>query len=122
MSVSPMGSIIRNFSLFTEFCLVVFIAFGLAIAGNCGWMISHWEHQITSSDVVQLKNDGMVVSVVYDVVILGIVLWIGRIRGWSLKTFGTRVTWKLTGPGVLLFLAFQAAARLVHFRAPGRAH
>src|SRR6185295_17056765 len=41
--------------------------------------------------------------VVYEIVILAILFWIGRIRGWSFATFGLRVSWKLTGAGCLLF-------------------
>src|SRR5262245_44727734 len=33
-------------------------------------------------------------------------VWIGRIRGWSLATFGLRPSWRWTGAGVLLFFAF----------------
>jgi len=41
-------------------------------------------------------------------------MWIGRIRGWSLATFGMRISWKSTGVGVLLFFAFQLVIHLIH--------
>jgi membrane protease YdiL (CAAX protease family) len=47
--------------------------------------------------------------VIYEILILAIMFWIGRIRGWSFATFGLRVSWKLTGAGFLLFaLTFVA--------------
>ena len=34
---------------------------------------------------------------------LAFALWVGRIRGWSLATLGSRISWKGTAAGVLLF-------------------
>jgi membrane protease YdiL (CAAX protease family) len=36
--------------------------------------------------------------------VLAFALWIGHIRGWSLASFGARVSWKGTGAGLLLFI------------------
>jgi membrane protease YdiL (CAAX protease family) len=54
---------------------------------------------------MRLNNAGMVQAVVLETVTLGLVLWVGRIRGWSLTTFGFRLSWKEVGAGALLFLA-----------------
>ncbi len=107
-----MKSIIRNLSAPTEFCLVIFICFGLTIFANSIWIIRHVSHvPLTPSNVVRLNNDGIVVSMILELLTLGIALLIGRIRGWSLTTFGLRPSWKWTGVGALLFFAFVLAQR-----------
>lgn len=112
-----MKSIIRGLSVPTEFFLVVFICFGLTIMANVMWLI----HNISPSHVspmpansaVHLNNDGIIVSVVLESLTLGLALWIGSIRGWSLTTFGFRPTCKRTGAGVGLFIAFFCIQRLL---------
>ena len=110
-----MKSIIRNLSLPTEFCLVIFICFGLTIAANLRW-ISHHVSPVPptpANSVIRLNNDDIVVAVVLKVVTLSAVLWIGSIRGWSLATFGFRLSWKWTGAGALLFVAFLLVQHLL---------
>ena len=41
---------------------------------------------------------------IIELILLSIVLWIGRIRGWSLATFGFKISWKSTAGGLLLFV------------------
>ena len=103
-----MKSIIRNLSAPTEFCLLIFICFGLTIFANSVWIVRYLSHvpATPSNSVVRLNNDGIVVSVILELLTLGIALLIGRIRGWSLTTFGLRPSWKWTGVGALLFLPF----------------
>jgi hypothetical protein len=125
------ASFIRNLSAPTEFCLILFLCFGLTIAASCIWAINHLSHRpqahaasVTHSkpgnkNVINLENGNVIFSAVCDLIILGIVLWIGKIRGWSLASFGTRISWKGTGLGVLLFLAFQLATSLVRLLMTG---
>ena len=124
-----MKSFIRNLSLPTEFCLVLFICFGLSIAASLIWIINHVGQASQShagsivhpgnKDVIQLKDGDVVFSVVLQMITLGTTLWLGRIRGWSLATFGLRVSWKWTGAGVLLFFALQLVNHLGHFLLTG---
>ena len=124
-----MKSFIRNLSLPTEFCLVLFICFGLSIAASLIWIINHVVQAPQThagsivhpgnKDVIQIKNGDIVFSVVLQMITLGITLWLGRIRGWSLATFGLRVSWKWTGAGVLLFFALQLVNHLVQFLMTG---
>jgi membrane protease YdiL (CAAX protease family) len=103
---------------------VLFICFGLSIAVSLIWVINHAAQMSPvhagsivppgNKDVIHLKNDGVIFSVVIQFITLGIALLIGRIRGWSLASFGLRVSWKWTGVGVLLFFAFQLVIHLVH--------
>jgi len=110
-------SIIRSLSAPTEFCLLICICFGLTITANSLWIIrhisvSHLPSALTNS-VVHLKNDGIVVSVILELLTLGIALLIGRVRGWSLRTFGLRPSWKWMGAGCLLFAAFLVIQRVI---------
>ena len=114
-----MKAIIRKLPAPVEFALILAVCFGLSIAASVIWLIHHGHlptvqthpsaiSQTPNKDVVHLRNDGIVVSAVMELITLGIALWIGRVRGWSLRTFGLRISWKWTGVGVLLFSAQQA--------------
>jgi hypothetical protein len=101
-------TIIRGFSAPTEFLLVVFICFGLTIVQTSAWIIHNIgaAHAPASVETRPLQNDGIIFLAVMEVVTLAIALGLGRIRGWSLATFGFRLSWKWIGAGVLLFAAF----------------
>ena len=125
-----MKAIIRNLSSPGEFLLIIAVCFGLSITASVIWLIhhGHWPALQThpsfgspspNKDVVHLRNDDIVVSAVMELITLGIALWIGRIRGWSLATFGLRVSWKWTGVGVVLFLAEQPVNHLARLLATG---
>ncbi len=113
----------------TEFLLILTICFGLSIAASLIWIINHASPaplahaggvgHSNNKDVIHLTNDGVVTSVVLELITLGIALWIGRIRGWSLGTFGLRVSWQWTGIGILLFLANYLVNNLIHFLMTG---
>jgi membrane protease YdiL (CAAX protease family) len=107
--------LIRKLSAPTEFCLVIFICFGLTIFANSVWIVRHLSHVplTPTNSVVRLNNDGIIVSVILELLTLGIVLLIGRIRGWSLTTFGLQPSWNWTGAGVLLFFAFLLVQRIL---------
>jgi len=92
-------------------CLVFVICFGLSIAHSV-WVVAGWLMSVPSRQVDGGAGALMFV-VVHEVLALAVVLWIGRIRGWSPKTFGLRVSLKLTGAGVLLALCVALVAGLV---------
>ena len=113
---------IRRISAPTEFCLVIFVCFGLTIWATARWLIRQFSPGIPtpaptapSSTAVHLNNDDAIFLLVLKLVTLGIVLWIGRIRGWSLASFGFKPRWKSTAGGVLLFIAFLAIQRVLGF-------
>jgi hypothetical protein len=106
-------SIIRSFSVPTEFCLVIFIGFGITIVGTLAWMINHLGATAPTPAAMRLNNDSIIEGVVFRGVTLSLVLWMGHIRGWSLATFGLRPSWKWTGVGVLLFLANGLLGRVL---------
>ena len=88
---------IRNLPAPAEFCLVLLIGFGL------GFVLQFWaiafRHPVSISDRHVLPDLGL------DILYLGVILWIGRVRGWSIATFGWRISWKGTAGGILLFIA-----------------
>ena len=91
------------------------IGFGLAIVANAVGIVRQVSaHPVTSThNNIGLTNSGIVTAVVFQLCALGIILWIGRIRGWSLKNFGLRPSWRLTAAGVLLFFAFGLVGRVI---------
>ncbi len=91
-----MKSFIRSLSAPAEFCLVLTIGFGLGLVSQIR-AIAH-SHPILMSDRTVLHASGL------DLLCLCIILWIGRIRGWSIATFGWRISWKGTAAGILLFI------------------
>jgi membrane protease YdiL (CAAX protease family) len=93
------GSFIRNLPAPAEFCLVLFIGFGLYIAGSI-WMV-------IKSGRIEINNAGCCVILIGELLLLPTVLWIGKIRGWSPATFGFLASWKGTAAGVLLFIVAQ---------------
>jgi len=69
-------------------------------------------------------TNGLVLWVVImQLLVMAFAFWVGRIRGWSLATFGSRLSWKETGAGVLLFigttLAILFCVVLTNVIAPG---
>ena len=50
------------------------------------------------------SNLGLAAGIIGELVILAAVLAIGKLRGWSLTTFGSRISWPGTGAAILLFV------------------
>jgi len=107
-------STIRNFSVPTEVCLVLFICFGLAILNNTVWLFEHlWlaSGAYPAIETRHIQDDDLIFLAVFEVIASAIALWIGHIRGWSLATLGLRSSWKWTGVGLLVFVAFLLIQR-----------
>ncbi|MDR3460085.1 MAG: CPBP family intramembrane metalloprotease [Verrucomicrobiae bacterium] len=100
-----MKAFIRSLPAPAEFVLVLLLGFGLGIAFQA-WAITH-QAMIVATDSL------MTWDTVLKLVELGAILWIGRIRGWSVATFGWRISWKGTAGGILLFIVVTLAKILV---------
>jgi membrane protease YdiL (CAAX protease family) len=85
----------------------MFIAFGLPILGQILKLVQSGQVQVKA--VRALSNEKLVVGTIIELVVLAAVLWIGKIRGWSLSTFGSKISWKGTGGGILLFVVAYLA-------------
>ncbi len=112
-----MKSFIRNLSTPAEFCLILLFCFGRSIAYQIAALAGHRP--------VVLSDRQFLFSIALEIFYVAVVLWVGRIRGWSLRTFGFEVSWKWTGVGLLLYFATTYAQTLAgiatHFIHPGKA-
>ena len=106
-----MKSLIRNLSTPAEFCLVILLSFGLWIYGSIRVLAAHMMHSPPPQPT--FSNGELFLGIVSELVILVIVFWIGRVRGWSFATFGLKVSWKLTGAGFLLLVVTFVALVIV---------
>ena len=111
-----MKTFIRNFPLPAEFCLVLLVGFGL---GNI-----YIVRTMTRHGVMTISNSIALGLLVLKLLELGVILWIGRIRGWSVSTFGWQISWKGTAIGILLFVAaamvkILALISLARIHSPG---
>jgi membrane protease YdiL (CAAX protease family) len=96
-----MNSFIRNLSAPAEFFLVVAVCFWWGIIGSARQIVAHLTHTVR---LEAITNSVVVRVVLMHLVLLLFAFWIGRVRGWSLA-FGSRLSWKQTGAGMLLFIA-----------------
>jgi membrane protease YdiL (CAAX protease family) len=105
-------ALIRKLPPAAEFFLVVFLFVGVTIISRTRMLINGFGHQPNPAPI-HVPNSGVIWQAVFELLLLGVILWIGRIRGWSLKTFGLRPSWKWTVVGVLLFFAVGLTARFI---------
>jgi membrane protease YdiL (CAAX protease family) len=101
-----MKSFIRNLSGPGEFCLILLICFGLSIFTGIRGFVSHLTNV---AKPVLLTDFKLLLLVGYQLVAVAIVVWIARVRGWSIATFGWRISWKWTGAGILLLIVTLVA-------------
>lgn len=106
-----MNSFIRNLSLPAEAVLVLFLAFGFDCVYEF-WLVAH-------ARPLLIDDHWILRTVALELLKLAVILWIGRIRGWSITTFGWRITWKGVAAGVILFIAAAAAKILVNVALDG---
>jgi membrane protease YdiL (CAAX protease family) len=99
-------SFIRNLPTPIEFCFVILICFGLSIFTSIRGIVSHLMH---AAKPFPLSNSTALWLVGYELLAFAVVLWIARVRGWSMTTFGLRVSWKWTGAGILLLIVVLVA-------------
>jgi membrane protease YdiL (CAAX protease family) len=107
--------LVRSFSERTEFLVVLVVAFVVPIWNSIAAAFS--PGQFITSDFSRL------LSCAIQVAILGFVVLIGRIRGWSIRELGLHATWRLTAMGILLFLAIAiilfGVSAAIYWLAPG---
>ena len=93
--LSRLRNMVVNASERTEFWFVLTLAFGFPIYKS-------FMHSPTS--VRRAISDWSVLSMIaFEIAVLAIVVWIGRIRGWSIQQLGLQPSWRLTAMGILLF-------------------
>lgn len=80
-----------------ELTLVVLLAFGYLIFGSTRALLLDTPKVLTNRWALSL--------VAFELAVLCIVAWLGRIRGWSFRTLGLQPSWFHTAVGLLLFFA-----------------
>ena len=98
--LTRLKSIIRELSAPAEFCLVLLVGFGPLIFFQIP--------NLLRPGPVVVNNAGVLWFPLVELVLLIPILWIGKLRGWSLSTFGSKISWKATGAGILLFLVAES--------------
>jgi len=98
--LTRLKSIIRELSAPKEFCLILLVGFG-------PWIVFLLPNIMRPKPVV-LNSAGVLWFPLVELMLLVPVFWIGRLRGWSLSTFGSKISWKATGAGILLFLVAES--------------
>src|SRR5208283_3775545 len=94
-------AIIRELSAPAEFCLILLVGFGPLMV----FVLPN----LPRSKPIVVSNAGVLCFPLVELMLLIPVLWIGKLRGWSLRTFGSKISWKATGAGILLFLVAESA-------------
>ena len=107
-----MKALIRKLPPVAEFCLVIFLFAGVTIVSRTRMLFKGFG-QPPNPAPIHILNSGLIWQALFELLMLGVVLWIGRIRGWSLKTFGLRPSWKWTAAGVVLFFTVGLTARFI---------
>jgi membrane protease YdiL (CAAX protease family) len=100
-----MKSFIRNLPAPAEFFIVVSLWFDPLLLSGCFLL-----PKFLKSGFWEVSNASTIRSAIFQVMALAALIWIGNIRGWSLRKFGTAISWKGTGGGILLAFVSYAAS------------
>lgn len=96
---------IRQLSAPAEVLLVLLLCFVFALAGSVEAVARHFVHLPPRR--FQFPNPVLLLALTYELLALAGVIWIGARRGWSLRDFGLKVSWKLTALGILVFTSIS---------------
>ena len=103
-----MKSFIRNLPAPAEFFIVVSLWFDPLLLNGCFLL-----PKFVQSGVWEVGNAFFIRGAIFQIMALSALIWIGNIRGWSLSTFGIKISWKGTGGGILLAGVSYAASYTV---------
>ncbi len=110
-----MEEIVKSLSPRAEFVLVVILAFGYLIFGSLVWAIA-------PGDEAPISEDGLQSLIVYEAVILGLLAWFLRLRGWTVERltqgFFPRELWVGCGLAVVVILGWSFIDLLVEHISP----
>jgi len=90
-----MKSFIRNLPAPVEFFIVVSLWLDPLLLGGCFMLPKFLQTGVWDFSNAHLMS-------LFQIMALAALIWIGNIRGWPLSTFGTKISWKGTGGGILL--------------------
>ena len=92
-----MTAFVRNLSVRLEFCLVLLVGFGPFVA------MQLWN--AVQRKPLHMTNAGLVAFSITELILFAAVLWVGKVRGWSIAKFGFKVSWGRSG--ALSYLPWQ---------------
>jgi membrane protease YdiL (CAAX protease family) len=92
-----MKSFIRNLPAPAEFFIVVSLWFDPLLLNGCFLL-----PKFVQSGVWEIGNAFFIRGAIFQIMALAMLIWIGNIRGWPPSKFGTAISWKGTGSGILL--------------------
>jgi len=98
--LARLRSFIRELSVPAEFCIVLLVGFGPLVV----FMLPN----LLRVKPAVINNTGTLGFPLIELVLLIPILWMGKLRGWSLSTFGSKISWKATGAGIALFLVAES--------------
>lgn len=107
-------SFIRNRSAPTEFCFMVLLWIGATLITRIVILVKGVHSSLPSlaAKPLAIPNRAGLDGAAHALIVLTVALWIGRIRGWSFKSFGLRPTWSWTAAGIFLFFV---CGRIYHY-------
>jgi membrane protease YdiL (CAAX protease family) len=91
--------LVLTFSDRAEFWLVFLVAFGFPIWGSLAFTFTAHARQTA----VVISDRERLLSSAIQLATFGFVVWIGRVRGWSIRKLGLRPSWRSTAKGIVLF-------------------
>src|SRR5262245_41667481 len=80
-----MTAFARNLSVRLEFCLVLLVGFGPFIA------MQFWN--AVQRKPLHMTNAGLVAFPITELILFAAILWVGKVRGWSIAKFGFKISW-----------------------------
>ena len=92
-----MKSFIRDLPALAEFFIVVSIWYDPLLLNGCFLLPKFFQ-----SGFWEVGNAFFIRGAIFHIMALGALIWIGNIRGWPLSKFGTAISWKGTGGGLVL--------------------
>jgi uncharacterized protein len=103
--INRLKSFVRDRSAPAEFCFMLLLWIGVSLLAHIALLVRGFNRssQSLSTKTIHISNLGSLLAVIYPLMVLTAARWIGRIRGWSVKSFGLRPTWSGTAAGIFLF-------------------
>lgn len=100
-----MNKLIKKLSPNAEFAIVTIAGFGYFIFTSLVWLLYGLAATAGISTAV-LSDAGLYSIILYEIAALLLIANFLNLRGWSIQDFNLHLSWKLTGAGILLAIAF----------------
>ena len=102
-----MNKLIKKLSPNAEFALVTIAGFGYFIFISLVWLLYGLAATADISPA-GISDAGLYSIILYEIAALLLIANFLNLRGWSIQDFNLHLSWKLTGAGILLAIAYYA--------------